>query len=213
MVPMDWWVVSILGVLALGVVFFAFFLDRGNARKTSEILSRPPDREELATWTPTYLLEEDIRRSAPGNISELEDVHDDELSPDKRISGGWMSRDFLTHPRTGHAILSHPLVILIEQVSSFRLLIPILELVHRRQSPLVIVAHDIDTEVVTTLGLNALGGKLKCLCVHTDDLDLFAERLPCEVALMEDLMAGYLPEAVQGSCELWVSDSQSTWIL
>jgi hypothetical protein len=210
---MDWRVVVVAGVCALAAVLLAYYRDQTRAKQRKDILAAPPDRQELSQWQPTYLSEDEVRTGArhQDRSHGREDVSLDQLKLAKKLPGGWASEDFITHD-SRRAIADSPLVIITERMMDFRLLIPILELVHNQDSALVVVAREFSEEVVTTLGLNALTGKLSGLCVRTDETELYAETVGCSVALEEYLQAGWLPETVQGSCEMWVSDHSSSWI-
>jgi hypothetical protein len=211
MVVMDWPIVVTLGVCALAAVILAFIADNNDAQRRKDILASAPDRHGLEGLDMTYLQEEEIRtRGFTGD--DVEDISSEKLSQAVQLSGGWASQDFINTALTKQAIHHAPFVLVIDQVSSLRLLHPVLEHIHTHQVPLVVVAREIDHDTLTTLGLNALSGRLRCLCVQTLELQPFAEAAGCEIASHHDLMAGYLAPSIKGSCQFWVCDAQHSWV-
>ncbi|MDO5581670.1 MAG: chaperonin GroEL [Planctomycetia bacterium] len=79
---------------------------------------------------------------------------------------GYLSPYFITNTETMTASLEDPYILLFEKkISNIRDLIPILEKVAQKAKPLLIIAEDIDTEILTMLVVNKLRGTLNICAV------------------------------------------------
>jgi chaperonin GroEL len=95
---------------------------------------------------------------------------------------GYLSPYFITDPDKLEAVLDDPLILLYEKkINTLKDLIPLLEQIAKVQRPLVIVAEDIDAEVLATLVVNRLRGVLKCVAVKSPG---FGDR---RKAMMQDV--------------------------
>ncbi len=111
-----------------------------------------------------------------GLKTELEYV--DGLSFDK----GYMSPYFITNPNDLTCEFETPFILFYEKkISSVRELIPLLELVAQQGKALLIVAEDIDAEVLATLVVNRLRGNLQVCAVKAPG---FGDR---RKAMLDDL--------------------------
>ncbi|MDR0488892.1 MAG: hypothetical protein LBG99_05785 [Propionibacteriaceae bacterium] len=214
---MDWWIVIGGGVAALIVVFLAFSMDRHVFKRRTQILEAAPDQPLLKDHGKvTYLMAEQARQPVhhadDGSLKSSASISSRiaEVSP---LMNGYASPDFVTDPESGRAVLSQPLVIVTEAVTQMADVVPMIEKAQDEAKPIVVVAGRITDEVVTTLGVNCVSNRLKSLIVISDDPEGFAQKLGVEVVSHTDLVAGFLPPEVFGSCSLWVSDSTQTWIL
>lgn len=82
-----------------------------------------------------------------------------------------------------------------------------------RHKPLVIVAEELDDEVIDTLVANRKALQLPVLAVLTSGYDEVAELTGSEVLDVSDLKAGYVPEETLGKVASWVSDTTRSHIL
>ena len=212
---MDWWIVIVGGVCALIVVLGAYWTDKQAADKRKEILASPVDQPVLAEHgKPTYLQEDQVRAQAQANpISVDTEVAMEKIADVDPLEGGWASPDFVNDPKAKRAVLLSPLVVVTEAISQMADLVPLVRMAQDRGTGLVVVSGKIPDDVMSTLGVNALTGRLPCLCVVTEDLEGFAQECQAEVISQTDLVAGYLPSTSLGHCEVWVSDSKQTWIV
>jgi len=83
-----------------------------------------------------------------------------------KFDRGYISPYFITDPKTQKCEFDNPRILLVDsKVSSLNDIIPILEVVVKQQVPLVIIAEDVEGEVVATLILNKLRGAAKVCAV------------------------------------------------
>ena len=95
---------------------------------------------------------------------------------------GYLSPYFVTNPDTLETILEDPYILLHEKkISSMRDLIPLLELVSREGSALLIAAEDVDGEALAALVVNKIRGSLKVCAVKSP---AFGDR---RKAIVEDI--------------------------
>lgn len=79
---------------------------------------------------------------------------------------GYLSPYFITDPQTLEAVLENPLILIHEKkLSQIKDLIPLLEKVVQAGKPLLIIAEDIEGEVLATLVVNKLRGILKIAAI------------------------------------------------
>ncbi|MDO5083658.1 hypothetical protein EII34_03730 [Arachnia propionica] len=82
-----------------------------------------------------------------------------------------------------------------------------------RHKPLVVVAKDLDREVIDTLVANRKALRLPVLAVLTPDIEEIAELTGAEPLDVTDLKAGHVPEAALGRVTRWVSDATRSHVL
>lgn len=79
---------------------------------------------------------------------------------------GYLSPHFVTNPDKMVCELNNPLILVMEEkVSSLQKILPLLEKVLQAKRPLLLVAEDVEGEVLATLVVNKLKGVLKCCAV------------------------------------------------
>lgn len=79
---------------------------------------------------------------------------------------GYLSPYFVTHPEKMEAILDDPYILLTEKkLSHMQDLLPLLEQIAKSGHPLLIVAEDVEGEILATLVVNKLRGTLSCVAV------------------------------------------------
>jgi len=217
---MDWPVLIITGIVAITAVVVAFLVDRDAAKRRRKILSTPPDRPGLPeAASPTYLTADEIRQQASQqpvrpDLSQAErDALAARVADVTPIPVGWPSSDFVTDAHSQWAVVDSPVVVVAEAVSTMADVVPIVQQARDKGAGLVVAARRIAPEVLATLSLNALSGRLPCLSLLADDLDQIAQQVHASILTSADLTAGYVPDHVLGRCDLWVSDPRQTWIV
>ena len=79
---------------------------------------------------------------------------------------GYLSPHFVTNPEKMVCELSNPYVFVMEEkLSSLQKIVPLLEKVLPKKRPLLIIAEDVEGEVLAALVVNSLKGVLKCCAV------------------------------------------------
>jgi chaperonin GroEL len=79
---------------------------------------------------------------------------------------GYLSPYFVTHPEKMEAVLDDPYILLTEKkLGHMQDLLPLLEQIAKSGRPLLIVAEDVEGEVLATLVVNKLRGTLSCVAV------------------------------------------------
>ncbi|MDR0283657.1 MAG: hypothetical protein LBI33_02030 [Propionibacteriaceae bacterium] len=214
---MDWRVLIIAAVVAAAVVAAAYLADRRSAADRRQSLATPPDRPQLAGEpVPVYLTADTVRaappRRAPPTPAERAGI-DARLAGVTPLEVGWPSADFVTDPESRRTVLVSPLVVVTESVNRVSDLVPLLRRVQAEGRPLVIAAQAIAPEAMATLSLNVFSGRLSALCLLTDALAGLADAAGGRVIPSADLTAGFLPDNALGTCALWVTDSERTWVV
>jgi len=99
-----------------------------------------------------------------------------------KFDRGFLSPYFVTDADRMEAVLEDPLILLCDhKISALRDLVPLLEQVAKSGRPLLIVAEDIEGELLATLIVNQLRGVLKCCAVKAPG---FGDR---RRAMLEDI--------------------------
>ena len=79
---------------------------------------------------------------------------------------GYLSPYFVTDPNTMQCVMEDPYILVFEKkISNIKDLLPVLEAVVQTNTPLLIIAEDIDGEALTTLVINRLRGSLQICAV------------------------------------------------
>jgi chaperonin GroEL len=80
---------------------------------------------------------------------------------------GYLAPYFVTNPERGKCIYEDVYVLIHDKtVSSIKDLLPVLESVSRSGKPLLIIAEEVQGEVLATLIANKIRGTLKCVAVN-----------------------------------------------
>ncbi|MCZ6792455.1 MAG: chaperonin GroEL [Planctomycetota bacterium] len=116
---------------------------------------------------------------------------------------GYLSPHFITNPDKMLCELEDPYILVMEEkISSLPKILPVLEKVLNTKTPLLIIAEDIDGEVLSTLVVNSMKGVLKCAAVkapaYGDRRKSMLEDIAIltgATAIMKDL--GIEPEAME----------------
>jgi chaperonin GroEL len=95
---------------------------------------------------------------------------------------GYLSAYFVTDPEKLETVLEDPLILLYEgKISTVKDILPLLEQIAKRGSPLLVVAEDVDGEALATLVVNRLRGALANVAVKAPG---FGDR---RKAMLEDI--------------------------
>lgn len=160
-------------VVAAALTVYGAVSDRAkNRRRAAEMLG-PPKRDipHLPTdaRAPTYVTQAQAHRrpaTAPPAVTGRGPRPEREIE----IAAGYASAEFVTEPGSRDVVLDDPLVLVCgDGVETIRELLPPLEQALRTGQPLVVVAPTIAEEVLTTLEVNAIQGKVRGVAVLADD--------------------------------------------
>jgi hypothetical protein len=225
----DLWQVGLIAliVIGFGLIVFGALWDRArNQRRAREMLSPPPrviPQFRPDAPAPHYLSDLQARRRPAGADEKA-------LTPEERakinqqiadtqtvtVATGYVSRDFVTDPTSGWAVLDHPVVLACaDPVDSIRELLPVLERLIMTGTPLVVVAPKMAPEVRSTLEVNAIQRTMRLLAVtpNTADLKSLAAACATEPVDRSDRQAGYFPPERLGRCERWVSTAKASHVI
>ena len=136
---------------------------------------------------------------------------------------GYLSPYFVTDPARLEAVLEDPLVLVCERrIANVNELVPVLEQVAQASRPMLVIAEDLETEVIATLVVNRLRGNLVCIAVKAPGFGDRRRAMLEDIAILtgaalvsEDLGAklSKLQVAELGSAKRIVVDRQNTTII
>jgi hypothetical protein len=217
----------VLIIAGLGLVVFGALWDRArNRRRAAEMLAPPPrtiPQFRPDAPPPHYLSDLQARRPRP-------DAEPTVLTPELResirreitgaqavtIRAGYASRDFVTDPESGWAVLDEPAVLVCaDPVESIRELLPVLERLIMTTTPLVVVAPRLSEEVLATLEVNHIRRTMRLLAVTPAAADLAALAAACGATMIErtDRQSGYLRADQLGHGQRWVSSARTSHLI
>jgi hypothetical protein len=225
----DLWQVGLIAVIVigLGLIIFGALWDRSrNRRRAAEMLSPPPRtipqfrpdapaphylsdlqaRRQPAARKPAALTAED-RETISRQIADTQTV---------TIPAGYASKDFVTDPSSGWAVLDKPAVLVCaDPVETIRELLGVLEQLNMSRTPLVVVAPGVAPEVLATLEVNQIQQTMQLLAVTPEASELSALATACGATIMDhaDLRSGYAPPGQFGRCERWVSTAKASHVI
>jgi len=208
---MEWPVIVIAAVCAVTAIAVAYMVDVRTSDERKRILSSAPDRPGLPGQTPAYVTGDEVRdaaRPVPDSSPDLDSLLLEAVS----FPCGWASPDF-ADPVSKRAVLESPVVLVAESVQYMADLVPVIQAAQNEGTGLVVAAGEIAADVAATLAMNALSGRLACVCVITEDCESLAKAAGASVVPAADLRSGYVPDTVFGHCDLWVSGPDRTWVL
>lgn len=206
-----------LAVLVIGVavVLFGALHDRAKRQRALTELTGPPDRQipgyDPASGTPQYLLGDLAHRR-----TEPLPAYDGE--PTARTDGtkipyGFVSPEFANRAAS-LVVLDGPRILVCRgTVRSMTDLLPLLS--RPEAQPLVLLAEEFVPEVLNTLAVNVVQGKLSMVAIRIGDADVdeLAAELATAVVDDTDLEAGYVPDDHLGRLDQWVSTAEASWFL
>lgn len=95
---------------------------------------------------------------------------------------GYMSANFITNKEKSEVSMENPYILLYEnKLDSIQELLPLLQTIGKSKKPLLIIADDIDSEVLTTLVVNKMRGSLNVCAIKSPAFGADKK------AIMEDL--------------------------
>jgi hypothetical protein len=225
----DLWQVGLIAVIVVGfglVVFGALWDRARNQRRAREMLSPPPrviPHFRPDAPAPHYLSDLQARRR-PTSAESKPLTAEERATINRQIADtqtvtirtGYASRDFVTDPTSGWAVLDHPAVLACaDPVDSIRELLPVLERLIMTGTPLVVLAPAMSAEVRSTLEVNAIQQTMRLLAVTPNVADLKGLAAVCGADLVDrsDRQAGYFPPERLGGCERWVSTAKASHVI
>jgi hypothetical protein len=212
------WVVVMIVVLAvaLALTVYGALSDRAkNRRRAAEMLG-PPKRDiphlPADARAPLYVTEGQARRRPPASASPppFDGLRERDAV---QIDVGYASADFVTDANTRETVLDDPLVLVCsDDVETIRELLPALEVALRTGQPLVVVAPRVAAEVLGTLEVNAIQGKVPGVAIIGDDAvrAQVAEASAAEPVDRSDLHSGWLSPTALGHLARWTSTRTSS---
>lgn len=222
----DPWLVGlvVLVVAGLGAIVFGALHDRSrNRRRAAEMLAppaRPIPRLSAEAPAPRYLSDLQARRAPAARIPLARAERDRvaaQLSSAPTVRVGYASKDFITDPDAGWALLEAPRILVCDDdVASIRELLPTLEKLIVSKTPLVVVAPDIEPSVRATLEVNAIRRTMPLLAVlatDPEDRRRVAEASGATVTDRADRQSGYLPPDHLGRLQRWVSTRSDSYLI
>ena len=137
--------------------------------------------QELGKWIADAM--EKVGENGVVTIEEGKSAQTElEVVEGMKFDRGYLSPHFVTAQESMEAVLEDPYILLYEQkLSSTRALIPLLEAIHQAKKPLLIVAEDVEGEVLATLVVNKLKGIVNACAVKAPG---YGDR---RKAMLEDL--------------------------
>ena len=224
------WTLGLVAVIVVGiaVILYGALSDRAKNRRAAEEMLAPPQRSipqfRPDSPAPHYLSELQARRkpenAAPPPLTgaEREQLAQQLRDPaTTKVNAGFLSRDFVTDPNSGQAVLDEPRVLVCaERVESTRELLTVLEKFILSETPLVVVAPSVSDEVRNTLEVNQIQGTMRLLAVtftNPADLALIADTTGAQPRNRSDLQAGYVWPEHLGGCARWVSTAKQSYLI
>ncbi|MGC3952857.1 MAG: hypothetical protein QM804_01140 [Propionicimonas sp.] len=220
-----WGIVAVL-VIGTAVVCYGWWSDRTDDRRRAEALRNPPEREiprfRADEVRPRYLSElEAVTR--PADLPPTDLTEADRAKLRQLVAGaagfpaGWPSPRFVTDTSTGWCVIEQPAVLICQdELTAMRELLPAVKRTREAGRPLVVVAPGFSDEVLATLRANWVQGSFAGLPLQLEDADRrrsLASLTGASPVAASDLQAGYLPADNLGSCQAWVCDQRTSWVL
>jgi chaperonin GroEL len=98
---------------------------------------------------------------------------------------GYLSPYFVTNPEKMEAVLDDPYILLTEKkLSHMQDLLPLLEQIAKSGRPLLIVAEDVEGEILATLVVNKLRGTLSCVAVKAPGFGDRRKAMLADIAIL-----------------------------
>jgi chaperonin GroEL len=145
-------------------------------RSISKPVSSRKERAQVATISAHNdafigeMVAEAMERVGPEGATSVEEAKTTETSfnvvEGMQFDRGYLSPYFITDPQKMEVVLDNPLVLLHEKkVSSLKDILPLLEQIVQMHQSLLIIAEDVEQEVLATLVVNRLRGTLSSVAV------------------------------------------------
>ena len=226
---MDLWQVGLIAVIVVGlalIVFGALWDRSRNRRRATEMLAPPPRNipQFRPDAPPPHYLSDLQARRRPADPKPTTLTAADRETITRQIADaqtvtipvGYASKDFVTDPDSGWAVLDRPAVLVCaDPVETIRELLTALEQLIMSRTPLVVVAPSLAPEVLATLEVNQIQQKMRLLAVTPKTADLPALATACGATIMDrgDLRSGYVTPDQLGRCERWVSTPKASHVI
>jgi chaperonin GroEL len=124
-----------------------------------------------------------------------------------QFDNGYLSPYFMTNPETMECLMENPFILLCEKkVNNFKALIPVLDGAARSGRPLLIIAEDVETDVMTALVVNRLRAQLKVCAVKAPG---FGDR---RKAMLEDIAILTNARVIRQDCGDNWDDVTADWL-
>ena len=124
-----------------------------------------------------------------------------------QFDNGYLSPYFMTNPETMECVMDSPFILLCEKkVNNFKALIPVLDGAARSGRPLIIIAEDVETDVLTALVVNRLRAQLKVCAVKAPG---FGER---RKAMLEDIAVLTHARVIRQDCGDNWEEVDAAWL-
>ena len=214
------WVVVMIAIVAVALVLTVYgaLSDRAkNRRRAAEMLGPPqraiPNLPEDAR-SPRYVTEAQARRRPDGAAAPPEKHAGRDTGLE--IAVGWASADFVTEPGGREVVLADALVLVCgDGVETIRELLPALEQALTSGRPLVVVAPTIAKDVLGTLEVNAIQGKIPGVAVVADDAvrAQVVEATGAAPVDAGDRRSGWLDPRALGHAARWTSTGKVTRVV
>jgi chaperonin GroEL len=100
---------------------------------------------------------------------------------------GFVSSYFVTDEIKNECVFSKPYILISEmKVETMREIMPILELIHSENRPIVIIAQDFSEEVIETLRINVANGILRVCCIKAPSYGEYRKMILEDLAILTD---------------------------
>lgn len=100
---------------------------------------------------------------------------------------GFVSSYFVTDEIKNECVFLKPYVLISEmKVETMREIMPILELIHSENRPIVIIAQDFSEEVIETLRINVMNGILRVCCVKAPSYGEYRKMILEDLGILTD---------------------------
>lgn len=212
---MEPWQIGLVAlcVVGLAAIVYGALVDRAANRRRARAMQSPPDRPipQFAAHAsaPTYLSDRQARRSPATSAGTPVASTTEARLGAPTLAAGYASADFVTDAATGQAILEHAAVLVCDDdVASVRELLGPLEAALQTGTPLVLLAPALARDVLATLEVNRIQGKLAILVVLAPDAAdraIVVQQTGATATIRGDRQAGYLPAEHLGHVDRWVA--------
>lgn len=224
---MDPWTVGliIVVVVGLGLIVYGALWDRAKNRSRAAEMLAPPNRSipQFApdAPAPSYLSDLQARRPPDQNsalsAADRQTIAQQLTRPDTiSIAAGYASKDFVTDPTSGWAVLDRPVVLVCgDSVHSLREILPLLEKLVLSRTPLVIIAPEVARDVRTTLEVNSIRRTMSLLAIEAPDeaRQSVVDVTGATATDQSDRQAGYVPSDHLGRCERWIATAKQSYLI
>lgn len=215
--------IGLVLVIGIAVVAYGWLADRTETKRRQIALEQPPDRPipglAADAPAPSYVSKPEalktVARTAlsPGALATLKQ----RLAGSPSLAHGHAAPGFATDAGSGLCVLEQPWILVVDEpVTSIRELLPFLQKAAVASHPVVVVAPAIAVDVLGTLQVNAVSGKLANAAVLVRNVDqrrALCSLVDADPLTIRDLRAGYVPSSAIGNCDNWVSSTERLWIL